>query len=191
MISVGYLAKRIARRPDWLNAPEVKDIYSVSNCISDNFMDYIKFWRHNGYWLFDSPEIIQELSLENGINVKDLTFFYYEVYEKEFDAEQKAWLSFGGESFHTNVIQPARKALHGYDVVTFSVGTNPECSPLSCNHLASEIRTNSHCLLESFEEAKESLESGKFDKSEPGPFRIFAVYTIELDNWSERSFQVG
>ena len=182
MISAGYLAKRIAQRPDWLQVPEVEDIYSVSNCISDYFMDYIKFWRHNGYWFFDNPEIIKELALANGVAVKDLTFFYYEVYEEEFHEEQKAWTSFEGESFPTNVIQPARKALHGYDVVTFSVGTIPECSPLSCNHLASEIRTNSHCLLESFEEAKENLESGKFDKGEPGPLRIFAVYTVEPIN---------
>jgi len=187
MIGVGYLAKRIVQRPDWLNAPEVKDIYSVSNCISGDFMDYIKFWRHNGYWLFDNPEIIQELSLENSVDVEDLTFFYYEVYEKEINEELKQWLSFEPEPFSTNVILPTKKEFQGYDVVTFSVRTNPECSPLSCNHLASEIRTNSHCLLESFEEAEESLESGKFDKSEPGPFRIFAVYTIEPDNWLDQS----
>ena len=183
MIGVGYLAKRIVQRPDWLNAPEVKDIYSVSNCISDDFMNYIKFWRHNGFWFFDSPEIIQELSRENRVDLEGLTFFYYEVYEKEFHEERKEWLSFAPEPFLTNVIQPTKREFHGYDVVTFSVGTNPECSPLSCNHLASEIRTNSHCLLESFEEAKKSLESGKFDHSDPDPFRIFAVYLIDFNNW--------
>jgi hypothetical protein len=190
MISVGYLAKRVAQRPDWLQAPAVKDIYSVSGCISENFMDYIKFWRHNGYWFFDNPEIIQELSLENSVDVEDLTFFYYEVYEKEFNEELKQWLSFEPESFSTNVILPTKKKFQGYDVVTFSVGTDPECSPLSCNHLASEIRTNSHCLLESFQEAMESLESGKVDKSEPGPFRIFAVYTVDPDDWLDRSSHV-
>jgi len=183
VISAGYLAKRIVQPPEWLNAPEVKDIYSVSNCISGDFMDYIKFWRHNGYWFFDNPKVIQTLSLENSVDLDGLTFFYYEVYEKEFDEERKEWMSFEGEAFPTNVIQPASKEFHGYDVVTFNVGTNPECSPLSCNHLASEIRTNSHCLLESFDKARESLESGKFDRSEPGPFRIFAVYTVDPDHW--------
>jgi hypothetical protein len=183
MIGVGYLAKRVAQCPDWLKAPEVKDIYSVSSCTSENFMEYIKFWRHNGYWFFDSPEIIQELSRENRVDLEGLTFFYYEVYEKEFHEERKEWLSFVPESFLTNIIQPTKREFHGYDVVTFSVGTNPECSPLSCNHLASEIRTNSHCLLESCEETKKSLESGQFDHSEPGPFRIFAVYTIDVNDW--------
>jgi hypothetical protein len=183
MISVGYLAKKVAQRPDWLDAPDVKDIYSVSNCISDDFMDYIKIWRHNGYWLFDNPEIIQAVALEHAVNLEDLTFFYYEAYEQEFDEESKQWLSFAPEEFTTNVIPPTQREFQGYDVVTFSVGTNPECSPLSCNQLASKIKTNSHCLLESFEEAKHTLESGKFDQSEPGPFRIFAVYTIGPDNW--------
>ena len=189
MISVGYLAKRVAQRPDWLKVPEVTDIYSVSNCTSDSFMDYIKFWRHNGYWLFDTPQIIQELAQENNVDVGNLTLFYYEVYEEEFDAERKQWLRFEPEEFPTHVIPPAKREFHGYDVVTFSVGTNPECSPLSCNHLASKIPTNTHCLLESFEEAKQNLESGKFDHCEPGPFRIFAVYTVDPDYWLDESFQ--
>ena len=53
MTPVGYMAKHIASRPDWLKANEVEDIYSVSNCVSDDFADYINFWKHNGYWFFD------------------------------------------------------------------------------------------------------------------------------------------
>jgi hypothetical protein len=141
-------------------------------------MEYIEFWRHNGYWLFDAPEIIQALARENNVAMDGLTFFYYEVYEEEFDEEQTEWLPFEPAPFATNVVPPLEKELQGYDVVAFSQGTTPECSPLSCNHLASEIRTNTHCLLESFEEAKQSLEAGRFDHTEPGPFRTFAVYTF-------------
>jgi hypothetical protein len=189
MIAVGYMAKRVAPRPDWLKAPDVQDIYSVSNHVSKNFMDYITFWRHNGYWLFDHPQIIQELARENSIDLKRLTFFYYEAYEKEFDAELRQWLSFEPSNFSTEIVPPKQKAFQGYDVVTFSVGTNPECSPLSCNHIASELKTNAHCLLESFEEAKQSLESGKFDHAEPGPFRIFAVHTIDKQERSRTRFK--
>jgi hypothetical protein len=179
MIPVGYMAKKIVPRPAWLKAPDVRDIYSVSNCVSTDFMYYIPSWRHNGYWLFDHPQIIQELAQENRVVMEELAFFYYEVYEKEFDEETKQWLSFEPSNFSTDVILPARREFQGYDVVTFAMGTNPECSPLSCNHLASEIKTNAHCLLESFEEAKHSLESGRFAHSEPGPFRIFAVFTVD------------
>src|SRR5215212_5688780 len=81
MIPIGYMAKRIVQRPGWLHAPNVKNIYSVSNCVSANFTDYIKFWRHNGYWLFDDPQIIHELAQEQKIDIEDLTFFYYEAHE--------------------------------------------------------------------------------------------------------------
>lgn len=50
---------------------------------------------------------------------------------------------------------------------------------VSCNALAAEIDTNAHCLLRSFDEARELIESGKFDGSEPGPFRIFGVYSVD------------
>ena len=182
MIPVGYMAKKVVSNPHWLEAPEVDHIYSVSNCVSRNFMDYIEFWRHNGYWLFDRPEIIQQLARQNRIDLKDLTFFYYEAYEKEFDEELRQWLSFEPSDFTTEIIVPRQKEFAGYDVVSFSVGTNPGCSPLSCNHLASEIKTNSRCLLDSLEEAKGFLESGKFINCEPGPFRIFAVHTVDPDH---------
>jgi hypothetical protein len=187
MIPVGYMAKKVVQRPDWLSAPEVKDIYSVSNCVSKEFMYYINFWRHNGYWLFDNPTIIQELGRQNGIDLEGLTFFYYEAYEKEFDEESRQWVVFKPSDFSTETTPPHQREIQGYDVVTFSMGTHPECSPLSCNHIASEIKTNSHCLLESLEEAKKSLESGIFDHSEPGPFRIFAVYTIEPHPWLDQN----
>jgi hypothetical protein len=45
MVSAGYLAKRVAERPNWLPAARVSSIYSVSGCISHNFADYIGFWQ--------------------------------------------------------------------------------------------------------------------------------------------------
>ena len=51
------------------------------------FDDYVDYWKHNGFWLFDSPEIIHNLAQENSINLAGTMLFYYEVYEKEFDGE--------------------------------------------------------------------------------------------------------
>ena len=65
MIPVGYMAKRVTKKPDWLKADTVHDVYSVTNCLSKDFADYINYWKHNGYWFFDSPEIIQNLAREN------------------------------------------------------------------------------------------------------------------------------
>lgn len=180
MIPAGYMAKRVSEKPDWLKTARVVDIYSVSGCVSKAFADYIKFWKHNAYWLFDSPEIIRSVAREHSIELEGTSLFYYEVYEKEFDGENCRPYEIEN-SFPTNVVVPAWKQLEGFDVVTFSVGTSPECSPLSCNGLAEELHTNGHCLFFSFEEAESSVSSGTFNNSEPGPYRIFSVYSV---GWS-------
>jgi hypothetical protein len=177
MIPAGYMAKRVSLKPDWLKAAQVVDIFSVSGCVSKDFADYIGYWKHNGYWLFDSPEIIRSVAREHSIDLEGTSLFYYEVHEREFDGE--GWHAFETEnSFPTNVIPPFRMQLEGFDVVTFSARTSPECSPLSCNSLADEVGTNEHCLLTSFEKAERALNEGLFENSEPGPYRIFSVLSV-------------
>ncbi|HYM76257.1 MAG TPA: hypothetical protein VE377_09800 [Candidatus Dormibacteraeota bacterium] len=190
MIPVGYMAKRVYKKAEQLKVraitasfekmPQVVDVYSVSNCLSKDFADYIRYWKHNGYWLFDSPEIIKNLAKENSIRLEETSLFYYETHEMEFDGER--WVPWSSDpSFPTNIVLPVGKEFQGFDVVCFSLKTSPECSPLSCNGIAEEVQTNSHCLLDTFAEAETSLNDGKFENAEPGPYRIFAVYSVD---WS-------
>jgi|SRR5580704_16145501 hypothetical protein len=177
MIPAGYMAKRVSKKPDWLRAKQVIDIYSVSGCMCEDFADYIEYWKHNGFWFFDSPEVIRAVAQENSINLEGTSLFYYEAHELEFDG--KNWLAFGPEpSIPTNVLLPSSKRVEGFDVATFSNRNAPEHSPLSCNRLADEVATNSHCLFASFEEAEMSLKNGAFSDTEPGPYRIFSVYSV-------------
>lgn len=173
------MAKKVASRPDWIRAPRITDVSSVSHCISEAFCDFIKHWKHNGYWLFDSPAVIAEIARAESINLSAHRIFYYEAHEEQFDEQLRRWQPFAPEAaFTTRVSAPERKELLGFDVVSFSAQTSPECSPLSCNGLAESIEVNEHCLLRSLEEARQLLESGAFENSEPGPFRIFAVYCL-------------
>ena len=175
MKPAGYMAKTV-QSPVGFHAEGVRDVYSVSGCVNSNFADHIQFWKHNGFWRFDSPEIIERLAQENQIQLKATTLFYYEVHEMEFDG--KNWLAYQPDaSFPTNVVVPSQKILEGFDVVTFSTHNAPECSPLSCNGMADEIPTNEHCLLHSFDEAYSNIAAGAFNQAEPGPYRIFAVYS--------------
>src|SRR5579864_1740260 len=152
MVPAGYLAKRV-QKPNGLGIHHLVDVYSVSGHVNDNFADYIKYWKHNGYWLFDTPEIIRSVARDNSIQLAGTSLFYYEVYEKEFDGQ--TWKHYQPEpSFDTNVIPPEDKTLEGFDVVTFYAKNSPECSPLSCNAMANEIRVNEHCLLLSFDDAE-------------------------------------
>ncbi len=180
MIPAGYMAKRVATRPALKGAAALAGIYSVSPCLSENFADYINYWRHNGYWLFDSPGVIAGLAKRHAIDLTGTTLFYYEVHEYEFEEETGRWAPFGPEpSFPLDVAMPGAARLEGYDVVSFTAGNAPECSPLSCNGLAAEIETNRHWLLSSLNEAKTLLETGRFVKCEPGPYRIFAVHSLD------------
>jgi hypothetical protein len=176
MIPVGYMAKRVLRNDGWLKAP-VEDFYSVSACLSQDFADYIDHWKHNGYWFFNSPEVIREVASAKGVELDGTSLFYYETYEEQFDEGE--WEPFSPEaSFTTAVVMPERRTLEGFDVVSFYCKTSPECSPLGCNHMAEEIATNRHCLLDSFELTKFSIDQGKFKDCEPGPYRILAVYSV-------------
>ena len=180
MKPIGYMYKSISHKPDWLRKQGVNDIYSVSNCISKDFTDWIKFWKHNGYWFFDSPTIIQNLAKAHNIPLKGLKLFYYLAFEEQWDTNSKQWALFDSDkSFSTNVAQPHDAVIQGYDIISFSCQTSAECSPLSCNLMAQELDVNQHCLLSSFEQAIHYLESGKFNNCEPGPYRIFQVNLIE------------
>ena len=180
MIPLGYMAKRVVDCPDWLNAGHVREICSVSSCVSEDFCDYIDYWKHNGYWFFNSPEVIVAVATENDIDLVGARFFYYEAYESEYDDDGQGWTSFSPEeSSTTEVIRPGDATLQGYDIATFSAGNMAECSPLSCNHMAESVQVNEHCLLSSLETGIALLEAGIFQQCEPGPYRIITVYTID------------
>ena len=179
MIPAGYMAKHVSADVAWIDAPGTVDIASVARCMSRDFADYIGFWKHNGWWFFDSPQVIRDLAREHGLELAGTELFFYEAHELELDEDTREWSGIAPEpGFQTQVVLPVERRLEGYDVVTFSLGNSPECSPLSCCRTAREMRANRRCLLPSFERARELLEAGAFDNTEPGPFRIFAVYAV-------------
>nr|BAF45157.1 hypothetical protein [uncultured bacterium] len=181
MIPVGYMYKSVSNRPDWLKTDGVKNIYSVSGCVSEDFEDWVNYWKHNGYWFFDSPQIIKDLALGHNLSLKGMKLFYYLAYEKQWDDANHEWIAYEPEeSFLTNVAAPSESVVEGYDIVSFSSQTSAECSPLSCNHMSEEIMVNSHCLLLSFQEAKKLIEANTFHDCEPGPYRIFEVHSVNV-----------
>ena len=170
---------------DWFQSNSVKDVYSVSGCISGDFTDYINYWKHNRFWFFDTSVIIEEIAANESLDLSDMTLLYYEVYEEEYNDKTDYWQPLAPESFcefpqPTNVILPKKKKLEGFDVVSYSTSSCHECSPLSCNGLHEEISVNRHCLFETFNEARNALDRGTFSypHCEPGTYRIIAVHTV-------------
>lgn len=181
MIPAGYMYKNVMRQPDWLKNDVVEDIYSMSRCVSKNFADFSDHWLHNGYWLFDFPEIMEDIAEADGISLKEASLFFYEFYEYQHDERDGSWATFEPFGYAPEVTLPKTKILEGYDVVSFSMQNIPEHSFLSCNLMARTINVNKHCLLDSFEEAKSHIESDIFVDCEPGPCTIVAVYSVPND----------
>lgn len=183
------MLKRVVPPPQWLATPLEKAgvtidlVYSaVDCCTSTDFAEWISAWKHNGWWFFDDPAVLDALAVERGCDPAALTLFYYEAFEQEFVEEPGTWRPIVPEpSFATNVLVPARKTLQGYDVVTYYAGTSPECSPLSCNSLAAQVPVNRFCLFDTFEAAHAFAQSALCASSEPGPYRVIAVHTPQGD----------
>jgi len=184
MIPVGYQYKKVKRGADPVWQPDnVKAVYSVSGCISGAFTDYIHYWKHNDFWFFDTPVVMEEIAVSESLNLSEMTLFYYEIHKDEYNDETHRWEPIQFERVVAkppNVIPPKEKQLEGFDVVSYSQRTDLECSPLSCNALCKEIPVNQYCLFDSFEEAENAVTRGAFTypNCEPGPYRIFAVYTV-------------
>lgn len=175
---VGYMYKKICRSPKWLKSAQVTDIYSVSPCISEDFADWINYWKHNGYWFFDSPEVMKQLAKDNDLSLEGMCLFFYLAYEKQWDEEARGWVHYFPEkSLPTNVVPPIDSRMEGYDIVSFCCQTSAEYSPLSCNYMAEKVDVNEHCLVRTFEDAQHLAET--FKDCEPGPYRIFEVHTVK------------
>jgi hypothetical protein len=178
MTPLGYMLKKIHQTPLWAN---VEDVYSVSHCISEAFTNYIDYWRHNDYGCFDTPDPLFEIAKEKEIDLHGLQLFYYEVYELEYNEEEKEWLPFLDVNYDfSKIVVPKDAQIEEYDIVTFSLRCFAECSPLSCNGIFNDVPVNKHCLIDKFESAVNALNIGIFDNCEPGSMRIFAVYRVPM-----------
>ena len=122
MIDLGYMAKHIVTRPDWLDTPNVQNVCAVRRCVSADFCDYINFWKHNGYWFFNSPRDIQVLSAANDVDLSGTTLFFYKAHSLQYDADSQSWESFTAhDAFLTSIIPPQKSRFLGFDIVTYSV----------------------------------------------------------------------
>lgn len=178
MIPAGYMYKKIVTKPAWLKCDHVTKVYAVSSCTSKDFVDYIPYWKHNKYWFFNDPRDMDAIIADHAIT-DEFELLFYELYEKEFDEKRPTWREITGEeAFGYDVKIPAHKDFLGFDIVSYSLGTSHECSPLSCNGLCREVRVNEYCLLDDLGGAIRLTESLNEKKAEPGPYRIIAVNRI-------------
>ncbi len=185
MIPAGYLLKRTTRPPEWLAAPDVIDICSLSRCVNDDVVDIERGWKHNSFGVANDPELLWRLVRESNVDTAGAQLFYYEAYEQEIDSDDLQerplrWRPLtqvpSGNVEPSFARTPVNMVLMGYDVVVF--GDYLEHSPLSCNSVAESLLVNSHCLFSTLDQAKEALEAGHFNNCEPGVYKIYSVHLV-------------
>lgn len=174
---VGYFPKHVTTRPDWLKAGRVKDVCSVSECISAGPPGWIGRWAHNGLWLFDDEQAAWGV-VPGGRSNREYRLFAYRLFPVLFDGT-------GREPFSIPplCVQPLPGDYRrlGYDAVSRSCGSSFECSPLSCNHAAEQVEVNEHCLVDDAAEAFRlaDLFSKEEEGYEPGPYYVVEVWRRE------------
>jgi len=171
---MGFFPKKIAPRTEWFKNSVVRDICSVSTCISNGPENWIEKWKHNtNTWMFDSPEAARSVLDPTD---EGFTVFAYRAFPVLFDGgvtvpwDVKPAIDFDLSEFE----------FIGYDIVSRYGGTNFSCSPLSCNNGCETIQVNEHCLIDDLETAwktaeRIAAESKDHGTWEPGPYCLIEV----------------
>ena len=185
-VLIGYFAKPVTSRPEWLKAEQVEEVCSWDACRIGRLVDWIHLWRHNAEWVFSTPELAWSVVTEAVRSQCQL--FGYRLYPVRFrlgvresyqlpDYSEAEVLGFAPQ--WPEAMDCSFERL-GYDLVPRNCEANFECSPLCCADLAVEVPTNRYCLLDTAEEAfalAPTLEvPGQPPRGEPGPYHIVEVW---------------
>ncbi len=173
MIDAGYCAKRIAPKPDWLKAAAVREICSASGCISPAPDGWIEHWLHNEFGWFN--RVSDALAVVPPDQKAAFRLFAYRIYSQMFRAGARHQLVLPSD-VHPDPIPRTFESL-GFDSVNRSMVSvlGFECSPLSCNSMASEMDTNEYCLFDSLEAAIAGATRFSIEQPEPGDYYVIEV----------------
>ena len=178
MIDAGFFAKRVAQKPEFLQAPRVREICSVSQCISSGPEKWIELWLHNDLgWFNRIADAVRAIPAGEESHYR---LFAYRLYPEVFTQ--------GGRVPHVipaNVepepISEGFRSL-GFDSANKSMASvlGLECSPLSCNGMAAEMAVNEFCLFSELPDAIAGAERFAAEQPEPGDYYVIEV----LERWS-------
>jgi hypothetical protein len=175
MILAGYFARRVEPKPDLLKAPGVREICSVSECISSGAESWISAWRHNGLGWFNS--VADALAVVPEGQRAEFRLFAYRIYPELFRGGDRVALILPDDMRP----EPLPDGFHslGFDSANKSSdqGLSLECSPLSCNFMASEMPVNEHCLFPTLDAALAG--AGQFAAEQPEPGEYYVVEVLE------------
>jgi len=173
LIHGGYFVKRVESTPESLNAPGVAEICSISDCISKAPTGWIELWLHNELGWFN--RISDAIKLMPTDAPSAYRLFAYRLCPERFRNGSAAQVVVPAD-VRPDPIPEGFQSL-GFDAVSKSMESilGFECSPLSCNSMASEVRANTYCLFASLEEAIAGATQFSIEQPEPGDYYVVEV----------------
>jgi hypothetical protein len=170
LADVGYLAKKAAPRPAWLEAPSVRLVCSVSCCISEASPGRLRDWNLNDFGYFDTIAAARCVVAPD--EAGDYHVFAYRLYPRLFDGGTDEPIDV--PELPVEACPPSYRSL-GFDAVSRSSSSFFECSPLSCNNGAREISANEFCLFATLGGAIAGARVFASGTWEPGPYYVLEV----------------
>jgi hypothetical protein len=175
-VLIGFLPKKTSIPDSWFGETSVKEICSVSDCISSGPDNRINFWKHNmKWWLFDTEDLALEVT---GNDHAAYDIYAYKLFPVIFNGSDVAPIAI--EATATGDL--SEYDFLGYDPVSREQETSEfGHSPLSCNKGLDKYQVNRFCLLDDLDAAwritGEIARDAKEKHSwEPGPYYLCGVY---------------
>ena len=178
MLEAGFFVKHIQPRPEFLHAPGVREICSVSTCISSGPENWIDLWLHNGFGWFN--RMADAMRVIPSGQESHFRLFAYRIHPDVFTARGRVPLIVP-ENVRPEPIPGEFRSL-GFDCASKSMETilGLECSPLSCNGMADEIGANEFCLFRGLDEAIAGAQRFATEQPEPGDYYVIEVFEASL-----------
>jgi hypothetical protein len=173
VIDAGYFAKQIEPKPEFLNAPGVREICSVSECISSGPEGWIEHWLHNEFgWFNRAVDAVRVIPLGHESRYR---LFGYRLHPEIFRSGNRVPLTIPAD-VRPEPIPSTFRSL-GFDSLNKSMNSilGLECSPLSCNSMAAEIVVNAFCLFPALDDAIAAAERFSREQPEPGDYYVVEV----------------
>lgn len=173
MTDAGYFAKRVESTPAWLSVATVRDVCSASHHVSSAPDGWVEHWRHNGFGWFNRAS--DALAVVPAGQAGEFRLFAYRIYPRLFREGLERDLAWPPDARPDPIPNTFRSL--GFDSVSKSMESvlGFECSPLSCNSMATELAVNEHCLFESLEAAVAGATRFSTQQPEPGDYFVVEV----------------
>lgn len=173
LVDAGFFPKEVVVPGEWLAAPGVERIASVSTCISGGPSGWIEHWKHNALGLFASPALARSV-----VAAAEADRFEIHGYRLATIALDEGRIV--ASTLEPGAVSPIPKGAErlGYDAVGRDLGDFFDCSPLSCNRGAAEFRANRWCLLDTVDEAIHAATRFSSEDWEPGVYYVVEVWRI-------------